>query len=605
MDFQQVTWFSGRSQIAGFGPAGLRADLRSAAKPMVHVWVLLFGALVYLTGCQQPMHTPTAALRVGDYANPRRDLYENLEPKRSDRAYLLDRMRVGVLALADGQPGSAQTIFEEVYDVLRTQGINRDKTVASLVLNEDVKVWKGEPFEQALALAYYGMTQAELGSWDNTRAAANGSLFQLRDFGEDEKGERIDTYEITRRAVEYERAIEAGDSPDEALSKANYLDNGYVVRDSDFTLGYLLAGIANQQLGRTDEADDQFLRVSEIDDRLTPLTEALRKGGYNTVLIVSHGLGPQKQGYGPDNALARFAPRFPSDDAELLVRVGDSQGRAYPLVLDVNAMAGDHMWNNLEDVRAAKSTIGTLMIYGGAIATNYGASNSGNDDSLYIGLGAMLAGAIMKAGAHVDTRYCDVMPQRFYVVPLYLNDASQRIELEVQGRGSSRLVLAGLGPPTAHGPGGAAQLRYVRLVSHQNPAAAPPRWAVSGQVYYEHDYDDDPQAGSLPYILGGNDVRPPTQRMLNRYHQRGLLNDMTLADLRERYRERDIQFTLEDQQGFAGKHVLEGGHSLVVPLPGTTGFARLFGQAHPTHPFSNPDNSDTLFQNDSSQGDTP
>ncbi len=180
---QPATSFSGRSQIAGLGSAGQRADLRSAAKPVVYVWVLLFGALFFLTGCQKPMRTPTAALGRGDYTQPRVNIYDDMQPKRSDRAYLLDRMRVGVLTLADGYPRSAQTIFEEVYDVLRTRGINKDKTVASVVLNEDVKIWKGEPFEQALALAYYAMVQAELGSWDNARAAANGSLFRLRDFG--------------------------------------------------------------------------------------------------------------------------------------------------------------------------------------------------------------------------------------------------------------------------------------------------------------------------------------------------------------------------------------------------------------------------------------
>jgi tetratricopeptide (TPR) repeat protein len=556
---------------------------------------LSFFILIYLAGCQEPMRTPTAALAAGDYANPRTQIQRDMQPKRSDRAYLLDRMRVGVLTLADGYPESAQTVFEEVYDLLRTQGINKDKTVASVVLNEDVKVWKGEPFEQALAMAYYAMTQAELGSWDNTRAAANGSLFALRDFGEDDEGNRIDTYEITRRAVEYERAIEAGDSPDEALKKANYLDNGYVVRDSDFTLGYLLAGIANQQLGRTKEADDHFLRVMELDDRLDQLVQALRDNRYNTVLVISYGLGPRKEGYGPDNALARFTPRFASDQGELRVRIGPSMGRTYSAVQDVNVMAGDHMWNNLEDVRAAKSTIGSVMVVGGLIAAEHGASHGGHDDAVYYGLGAAIAGAILKAGAHVDTRYCDVMPQRFYIVPLHLTDPNQPIEVEVQGWPSSKLMLTGLGPPgnypgTPGSPGatgavsiGKAQLRYVRMVSNRNPQAPPPGWATSGQVYYGNPHANITGSGASPYILGGSDVSPPTQRVIDAYHRAGQLVGMTLADLRELYRAEGVQLTTEDGHGFAGRHILEGGHSLVSPLPGTTGFVRLFGQTHPPY----------------------
>ena len=527
------------------------------------------------------MRTPTAALRAGDFGGPRVDIYQNMQDKRSDRAYLLDRMRVGVLTLADGYPQSAQTIFEEVYDVLRTQGINKDKTIASIAINEDIKVWKGEPFEQALALTYYSMTQATLGSWDNARAAANSSLFRLRDFGEDEDGERIDTYEIARRAVEYERAIDAGDTPEEALRRANYLDHGYAARESDFTLGYLLAGIANQQLGRAKEADDHYLRVIELDDRQERLVQALRDGTYNTVLVVSYGLGPRKEGYGPDNSLARFAPRTPSNDAELRVRVGHVMGREYVPVQDVNVMAGDHMWNNLADIRAAKSTIGTLMLYGGVIAAQYGSSRGGNDDTVYAGLGALLLGAILKAGAHVDIRYCDVMPQRYYLVPLYLSDPNERIELEIQGRPASKMVLAGLGPPD--GPTGTTQLRYIHLASNNNPQAAAPGWATSGRVLYKNPYTDEPANATLPYILGGNDARPPTQRMLDDYHRAGLLTDMTLADLRELYRAEGIDTATEDQSGYADKHVLEGGRSLVSPLPGTTGFVRLFGQRHPAY----------------------
>jgi tetratricopeptide (TPR) repeat protein len=537
-------------------------------------------ALILLAGCQEPMRTPVEALSVGDYANPRTDIHEDMEKSRSDRGYLLDRMRVGVLTLADGYPESAQTVFEEVYDVLRTQGINEDKTVASVVLNEDVKVWKGEPFEQALAMVYYGMTQAELGSWDNTRAAVNGSLFSLRDFGEDADGNRIDTYEIAQRAVEYERAIEAGDSPDEALEKANYLDNGYVVRDSSFTLGYLLAGIANQQLGRLREADDHFLRVLELNDSLDDLVNALRANQYNTVLVVSYGLGPRKEGYGPDEMVARFTPRYDSDDSELRVRIGSGQGRTYPVVTDVNVMAADHMWNNLEDVRAAKSTIGSVMLYGGLFAASYGGSRSGHDDAVYYGLGAMAVGAFLKAGSHVDVRYCDVFPQRFYVVPLYLSDPNEPVRLDVQGRPSSELVLTGLGPPVPMAVG-RAQLRYVSLVSKADANAPPPPWAVSGQVYYGNAYGDAHRSG--PYILGGRDVSPPTQRVLDAYRRSGGLRGMSLAELRDLYRAERINLSTQGQGGYADRHVLEGGRSLVSPLPGTTGFVRLFGQTHPPY----------------------
>jgi hypothetical protein len=289
------------------------------------------------------------------------------------------------------------------------------------------------------------------------------------------------------------------------------------------------------------------------------------------------------------------------------VRVGHVMGRTYTPVQDVNEMAADHMWNNLVDVRSAKSKIGSVMLLGGLIALEYGASHGGNDDTLYAGLGALVAGAILKAGAHVDTRYCDVMPQRFYVVPLYLSDPNERIQLEIQGRPSSKLVLSGLDPPM--GLNGSAQLRYIHLVSTPNPVAPPPGWATSGEVLYKNPYTDAPTGADTPYILGGNDVRPPTQHVLNSYHRAGHLRGMTLADLRELYRAEGVRLTVEDQHGYTGRHLLEGGRSLGSPLPGTTGFARLFGQTHPRyHP-----RSDAVARiappsppgDDLSQGDTP
>ncbi len=436
----------------GLMPASSGREVRRRSHLIiVAVMCIIFSALA---GCHTTMDTPRAAMAAGDFAAARLRVRDHLTDDRGDRRYILDRMRLGALTLADGYPQSAQHVFEQTYDMLRTRGINADKTVDAVVFNEGVKIWKGEPFEQALAMAYYGMTQAELGSWDNTRAAAGNALFKLRDFGDDDTGHRLNTYEIARRSLLYERAKARGASDEEARQAADYLDHGYVARDSNFTLGYLLAGIANQQLDRAEEASDNYTRVVEIDPDLEPLVEAFRQGAYNTVLVVSMGLGPRKEGYGPDGALARFTPRFPSDGRPLIVRVGDFQAQTYPQVLDVNAMAADHMWNNLEDIRIAKSYLGTGLLYGGAIAIDIGAHQH-SEEAVYAGLGAIGAGLLMKAGAHADTRYCDVYPQRFYVVPLHIDDDHPAITLQVEGQPGTRLVLRGLGSPE----GDDAQLR--------------------------------------------------------------------------------------------------------------------------------------------------
>ncbi len=538
--------------------------------------LLLLLLLLPLPGCHVNRTLDvTSPVMQGEYGKARTYVRKNLNKNRSEREYLLDRMMLGILTVADGHPASAQIAFEEVYETLRTQGINADKTVASVVFNEDVKIWKGEPFEQALAFAYYGIQQAQLNQWDNTRAAAAGSLFQLRDFGRNEKGERINTLEIAQRSIEAERKAEG-----KPAARDDYINSGYAVRESNFTLGYILHGLASAQLNRRQEADDFYNVAAQIDPNLRPLVDQLKSGQYNTILVVSHGLGPKKIAYGPDNALSKFEPLFRSDASPLLVSAAGGGQAQYPVVCDVNAMSADHMWNNLEDVREAKSLIGNVLLTGGAITTAV-ALNQDSSEAALIGVGLMAAGALMKISSHADTRYCNVMPQRVYVVPLMIAGPNAKISVQVQGRPSSQMVLAGLAPPPLGQP---AQLRYVRLVAGMPTVSGPPPgWAASGQINYVSTQLNNVSASPLPYILGGNDVRRPDPRVLASYANQPGVGSFTPAELENLYRTEGIALSVEDQGGFAGMHILEGGNSLVEPQVGTAGFARLFGAVRPAY----------------------
>ena len=151
------------------------------------------------------------------------------------------------------------------------------------------------------------------------------------------------------------------------------------------------------------------------------------------------------------------------------------------------------------------------------------------------------------------------------------------------------MVLTALAPP--RGPG--AQVRYVRLVPgmvrrpKQFPLAAwqssgSPQWATSGKIHYHNDVCRAEKGVTLPYILGGHCVRRPTGEVLKDYQDAGYLQDMTLEQLVELYKIEGIQ-TGPGEKGQIGKHVLEGGDSLVGPLPGTVGFSRLFGRVHPPY----------------------
>lgn len=504
-----------------------------------------------------------AAFAVGEYARAAEVFQGHLTNDRSDRSYILDRERLLLSALADGQARAADEASNETFSVLRVQGLNADKTVSSVVINEGVKIWKGEPFEQALAFNYIALQKAMVGEWDNARAAAASSLFLLKDFGDNERGEKASTLDIARSAQKQ------GDQ---------YFDKGYTATKTDFALGYLVTGLANRAIGREDEASDNFGEAARVNPALEKLRDALLGRGYNCVFVVDYGRGPRKTAYGPDDALARFVPLMASDQGLLSCSLSGEGGAgeevSYPPACDVNAMAQSHMWNNLEDVRVAKSTIGSALVAGGlAVAATSGRDHGKvNEAQLLAGLGAALAGAIMKAGAAADTRHLELLPQRVYVVPMRVEAAGSTLTLQVQGDEQSRMVLAGVDPPRT----GELELRYVRLGAGRGS-----RWAGSGRVVYANDaYAGRVEGDDLPYILGGRDASLPTQRALSRYQAAGHLAGMTTVELENLYREEGIKLAEEDLGGRPHVHVLEGGDSLVAPLAGTAGYARVYCQEH-------------------------
>ncbi len=549
------------------------------------MWLIMLAVALLAAGCQDRMRmAPVHLVEKGEHAEAREYLMRHKTKSPSQRQYLLDRMRIGVLAMADGYPHTAEFVFEEVYDVLRTLGINEDKTVATIVAHEGVRFWKGEPFEQALALWYISVQQAMLGYWDNSRAAAGNSLFRLRDFGTDPKtDDRIDTEGIARKAAAIERAAERGLDTGEYEDGDDFLNTGYAVVESDFTLGYITHALASYQLGREREGEDYLAAAAEIDPHLRPLLRELRDGDYNTVLMVGWGLGPRKVSYGPGNALARFTPRYRSDNQPLLasVRAPDGDpvpGRrvAVPVITDVNRMAADHKWNNLEDIRLAKNRVGDALITGGLVTAVIG-DRSDSIELMGIGVGVMALGALTKAGAQADVRYADVMPQRFYIVPAKIDEPGQTVDLQIQGKPGSRLVLTGLLPPAD----GELHLRYVKLNSTRG---SPPPWAVSGEIHYSNEVTGPAPGRQRPYVIGGNDVRSPTPAVMDEYYADGMTRDVTYVELQNAYRAEGIRLEVEEDHGMPpGRHVLEGGRSLITPMGGTTGFTRLFGKPRPPY----------------------
>ena len=520
--------------------------------------VFLTLTLCALLGCESAPRNMPAVLDyyAYDFAGARKELRGNAE-LRNDEQVLLDNLRLGMSALADGDTDEAERALGKSFDWLSTAGLNKDRTTAAIFLHEGVRIWKGEPFEQALAYHYVSALYATLGDWENARAAAANALFRLTDFGADQTPEKL-----VRGAAE----------------KEDYLETGYTAVDTNFALGFLMEAIASDLSGAAGSGG-QFDAAVEINPQLAPLVEVLRGRNYDTLLIVDYGKGPTKIAYGRDAALVRFAEQDHAVNP-LAVSIDDYEAGSFGAVCDVNQMAQDHRWNNLEDIRRAKSAIGDALIAGGYIVAATGSGRSSSKDGFtqqLVGIGMVLAGYLSKSGAKADTRYLEFAPQSIYVVPLQLEQASD-LRVMVEGDVGSAMVLPDFQP----GRPGAPRAVYLRLHGRDSPD---PAWLTASQPLYTNDHAGV-KPGDYPWILGGHDVSTPSRKTLEAYQAGGRLEDMTVADLRALYEAEGIHLGSgmenhpEVPRNPSYRHILEGGMGLFTPRPDSMGYKRLFFAPH-------------------------
>lgn len=516
----------------------------------------LCGFLVFSAGCES---APRNYSTIRAYYNY--DFTTARESVRDD-AYiqneqvLLNNARLGVAALADGDNMEAEQALGRVFDWLSTAGLNEDRTVAAVWVHEGVRIWKGEPFEQALLYHYVATQYAVQGDWENARAAAGNTLFRLTDFGGDQSPE-----DLARKAA----------------NDDDYLDTGYTAVDTNFALGFLMQAIGSKLAGASG-FDEQLDAAVAINCDIAAIAERIR-GGFDTLLIVDYGKGPTKIAYGPDDALVRFDTQE-RHRGPLVIDIDGNRAATLNAVCDVDQMAVDHRWNNLEDVRRAKSAIGDVLLVSGFAVAAHG----GNRDSLetvLAGIGVVAAGLLTKSGAKGDTRYLEFAPQSIYVAPLLLG-STRDVELAIEGDSGSRLVLDDVHPGTVDRP----RTIYLRIHGTDSPD---PRCLTADTPIYTNDHTGAPP-GSVPYILGGRDVSTPSTAALQSYHASGVFTGFATADLIDLYR-RDEELFIGSGMDPAGdvprdssyRHVLDGGRAIFTPQPYSMGYKRLMYQRHPQY----------------------
>ncbi len=499
-------------------------------------------------GCAAPLsYEVTRRAQSGDYGRARLAVAGQTPPSEYDRDALLHRARLLVLTLADGQPRAAEETANQAFNILSAQGVNIGRRTTSVVFHEGVRVWKGEPFEQAMMYQYISLQKAMLSEWDNARAASIACIYLLRDFEEQERA-------VNRRAGTTKPPDDTG---------------GFLPARVDFAPAYLVAGIASRALGRADEAAAFLDEAARLAPALRETTDTIKRGGFNTVFFIDEGQGPVKTSSN-DGASIAYVPRSRARATPLRV-VADNTPSASGVAQDVNTLSSRYLWNNLEGVRRFKSGMGDAMMIGGVGV----AATSDDDDTRNAALGVALAGLLLKMGSTADPRYFEFLPSAVHAAALDITRPGTTVIIGDQ-QPQRGIVLTDLAPPARAGD---IQLRYVRLSAYNQGA-----WATLGRTLYANDRHDGRLPGDdLPFIMGGRCVRTPSPETLSRYRQNGNLGDITFTELENLYREEGILWRDEDIAGGQRMHVLEGGDSLVPPLAGTAGYMRLFGQEHPAY----------------------
>lgn len=549
-----------------------RRPPRTFARRALGASALAIGAM---TGCAGTgvNEALRAEMARGAYATARVDAAQTIAEDPADRDYLLGRVRLLAAAMADGTDRLIETEIAELYDLLRTQGLNADRTAASLVVGErNARLWKGEPFEQALAYFYIGLHDAMDGDWGNARAAARNALFLLRDF--ERSGPALTDDPLAQRAALLEAE---GEAPDESAL-------AYTPVVSDFEAGYLLLALAAREAGYPEEVDEALRTLSTIAPELTDGADSvgglIRRGAYDMVVVASYGLAPEKTRAGPDGAIGLFRARTPSDRARLVTRVvngAETIARA-PVATDINRMSEDLRWTSLEELRVARAQIGNALIAGGLITAGVG-SGENEDTIALIGLGVAGLGALLASNAGADVRHAETLPQRLYLAPVALAPGAERVEVSIEGGGSASVsipldaVRGGLDPATGRG----TPVVYVRLSEGVG------RWApTDARTLYANDasgvpssFAQGPAWWGLPYVLGGRDVRTPTPSVMEDYWRAGVPRTVGVEDLRALYRDEGLVFGEAAGRDPTLRHVLEGGRGLYTPRGGSVGYLRL------------------------------
>jgi hypothetical protein len=291
-------------------------------------------------------------------------------------------MRAGLAAMEIGEYETAAHSFDTALNTIEAIYADNDKAKAarSLWIKENIKDFKGEPYERAMAFYYRGLLYMIAGDYQNARASFRGGLLQ------------------------------AGFSYDERFQ-------------AQFALLNFLEGWAGRCAEDGLDPDGAFAEAATLNDKLAKPPES-----HSLLLLGEVGHGPVKVADGKDRELLKFVrgPATPEDAvAFAAVPAGSDPGpttnpsvawqtaKAADLFVEASTREGRQMDGVLKGKAVFKDTTATIGAVG--IGAGAGLMMSGNQNMQYAGAAMAVAGLISLAISEAtkpdaDIRMWDNLP---------------------------------------------------------------------------------------------------------------------------------------------------------------------------------------------------
>jgi len=300
-----------------------------------------------------------------DYAAARK--YFEQSAQNDGRNAVLHRLELATAMFEQGDYDAAKPIFVEAARTMRGTSGRLEGTV-SLIANESAKIYKGDPFEKAMANFYYGLIFYARGDYGNARAGFMQALLADKD------------------------------SADEEFQ-------------DDFAIAHYFAGRCSLKMGELDNARIYFEKARAARPGNPYFDEAAIND--NVIIVLQLGRAPRKTRAGPGGSLDTFVRGHYRETGARVWADGTMIGES--------ALALDLFHQASTSGRTVKDTIQTAK---GVVKEGLMAAAIASDDHKPA---LFLAALLFPSGA--DVRQWDILPGEIHLVSASLKPGTYTLRL--------------------------------------------------------------------------------------------------------------------------------------------------------------------------------